>query len=142
MTKISLTKVLQIVAGITGIGIGGALLFTPVAFEASAGIDVGENISLLSELRAFGGSIFFGGTLVLSGAFVPALSEFSLVLSSLFYTSIGIGRCVGIVLDGMPAESLVLAMAAELVIGGLSMYALFAHRKRSQSTREVIASAA
>jgi hypothetical protein len=58
MRKLKLVKGLVVIAGMIGVTIGGALLFNPVAFEASAGISLEENINMLSEVRAPGGALF------------------------------------------------------------------------------------
>lgn len=123
MEKLKPVKILLVISGITAIGIGAALLFAPVAFEASAGIELGEDINLLSELRAPGGTLLVAGVIILLGAFISTLTFLSTVLSSLFYLSYGISRIYGILVDGVPSESLVIATLAELVIGALSLFA-------------------
>jgi len=42
------TKVLLMVSGLVAVGVCAALLFAPVAFQASAGIVLGDNVNLLS----------------------------------------------------------------------------------------------
>ncbi len=122
MEKSKLVKVLLVVSGITGIGIGGALLFTPVAFEASAGINIGNDINLLSEVRAPGGTLLVAGVLIIIGAFISRMAYTSSLLSSLFYLSYGFSRIFSMVMDGVPSESLVIATIAEIVIGLLSLF--------------------
>ncbi|MFN6945806.1 MAG: DUF4345 domain-containing protein [Cytophagaceae bacterium] len=124
MKESSLVKALLLVSGIIGIGIGGALLFAPVAFEASANIVIEENSNLLSELRASGGTLFAAGILMLSGAFVYRMTYTSIVLSTLFYLSYGLSRVFSIIIDGVPGETLVIATVAELIIGFLSLFVL------------------
>ena len=121
MENSKLIQVLLIISGIIGIGIGSALLFAPVAFEASAGINLGEDINLLSEIRAPGGLLVSGGIIILLGAFIPKLRHTALVLSSLFYLSYGISRVLSLIVDGMPHSSLLFATAIEIVIGLLSL---------------------
>ena len=103
MEKLKPVKILLVISGITAIGIGAALLFAPVAFEASAGIELGEDINLLSELRAPGGTLLVAGEVILLGAFISTLTILSTVLSSLFYLSYGISRIYGILVDGVPS---------------------------------------
>lgn len=135
MEKSKLVKALLVVAGISGIVIGGALLFNPVAFEASAGISLGkENINLLSEVRAPGGALLAGGILILLGAFISKLTQTSVVLASLFYLSYGFSRILSMVVDGVPTTSLVMATVVEIIIGMLSVSILFAFRKQQQRT--------
>lgn len=121
MEKSKLVKVLLVVSGITGIGIGGALLLVPVAFEASAGILIRQDINLLSELRAPGGTLLAAGILIMLGAFNTSMTFISILLSSLFYLSYGISRVFSMLVDGIPNESLVIAAIIEIVIGSLSL---------------------
>ncbi len=125
MKNSKMIKALLIVSGLIGIGIGAALLFIPVAFEASAGIILDQNSSLLSEVRAPGGTLFAAGILILTGAFIAEWTSLSLVLSSLFYLSYGISRLLSMARDGVPHQSIIIATVLELVIGILSISALF-----------------
>lgn len=115
-------KTLLIISGIIGMGVGYALLFFPVAFEASAGITLGKDVNLLSEIRTPGGLLLAGGAIIFFGAFYSKLTYQSMLLSSLIYLSYGLARLVGIIMDGFPSESLMIAMIAELVIGLLSLF--------------------
>lgn len=122
MKKSKLVKALLILSGITGMGIGGALLFAPVDFEASAGIQLGQDINLLSELRAPGGTLLVAGILIILGAFNSGMTFISILLSTLFYLSYGISRIFSMLIDGVPNESLVMAAILEMVIGSLSLF--------------------
>lgn len=134
MKKNNLTRGFLGLSGIIGIAIGGALLFFPVAFEASAGITLDHNISLLSEIRAYGGIILAGGIVIALGAFITNLMCLSITLSSLFYLSIGLSRLWGILVDGIPAEALVTATIAEIIIGLVSVYLMFSMKKLKHTT--------
>ena len=135
MEKSKLVKALLVVAGMSGIVIGAALLFNPVAFEASAGISLGkENINMLSEVRAPGGALLAAGVLILLGAFISKLTHTSVVLTSLFYLSYGFSRILSMIVDGVPATSLVMATVVEIIIGLFSIYILLNFRKQQQST--------
>ncbi|AUP78573.1 DUF4345 domain-containing protein [Flavivirga eckloniae] len=133
MEKSKLVKALLIASGIIGIFIGGSLLFVPVAFQASAGIDLEGNINLLSEVRAPGGTLLIAGILILSGAFMARLTYGSVLLTCLFYLSYGVSRVFSVIIDGMPSSSLIGATIIELVIGGASLYVLVYYRKKHKS---------
>jgi len=107
-------------------------LCIPVTFESSAGIDLGDNSSLLSEIRAAGGTLLVAGVLILSGAFLPKLTSVSVVLSTLFYLSYGLSRLFSGLMDGIPSESLVIATVVEMVVGVLSLLAWYQFRKEKQ----------
>lgn len=108
--------------GAIAIGIGFALLFFPIAFETSAGIFLDKNISLLSEIKAYGGIILSSGVIILLGAFINRLLPLSIGLSSLLYLSIGISRILSMFIDGIPTQTLVLATIAEITIGLISLF--------------------
>ena len=127
-----LVKVFLVVSGAIGIVVGGALLFVPVAFEASAGINIEGNINLLSEVRAPGGTLLVAGILILLGAFISKLTYTSVMLSSLFYLSYGFSRVFSMLIDGIPGESLITATIAEIVIGLISLL-IFIKLSKTQS---------
>lgn len=127
------TKVFLSLAGIIGVGIGGALLFAPAAFQAGVGIVIGDNINLLSEMRAPGGAILFAGVLIFWGAFNAQMAPVSLLISAYLHLSYGVGRVLSMMVDGMPHDTLVIATGYELVVGLLSLFLLLKLR-RSQSS--------
>ncbi|VXC07470.1 conserved membrane hypothetical protein [Flavobacterium sp. 9AF] len=120
MKKNNSVQFFLMVSGIIGIVIGAALLFIPKPFEASAGINLGDNNSLLSEIRASGGMLFCTGILIFLGTFRPKLTNISLLLSTLFYLSYGLSRILSIIIDGMPDKTLVIATVFEIIIGIIS----------------------
>lgn len=123
MKRSILLKVLLIISGVIGIWIGSALLFTPAAFEASAGIQLGTDVNLLSEIRAPSGLLLIGGMVILLGAFISKLKYTALLLSTLIFLSYALSRVVGVLFDGFPSNPLLIALVAELLIGLLSLVA-------------------
>ena len=121
-------KTILFVSGLIATGTGGAILFMPAAFFATNGIELGSNISLLSETRAPGGALLASGILIMSGAFVAKLSFTSTVVSALVFLSYGLSRILSIAIDGMPAEGLVQAAVLEIVIGLACVFALAKYR--------------
>ncbi len=129
-------KIFLVVSGLIGIVIGGALLFFPVAFHASSGISLGDNVNLLSETRAPGGTLVAAGALIALGAFNPRTAPTSFLISSLFYLSYGVSRLYSLFVDGIPHSSLVVAMGCEIAIGLLSLFVLLkANKHRPVSGR-------
>lgn len=125
-------RTLLIIAGITGISIGAGQLFFPVAFEASAGIDLGNDNNLLSEIRAAGGTLLAAGLLILLGAFRPQLTRLSLLLTMIFFLSYDFSRVYGMFADGMPGQSFLIVTMAEMAIG-LAAVTLFYYQKEKLS---------
>ncbi len=122
-------KTLLIIAGLIGCGIGGALLFIPVTFQASAGIELGNNIDLLSEVRAPGGALLASGILIIAGAFITKLSFTSTIVLTLLYLSYGFSRVIGMAIDGLPSEGFISVTVLEIIIGMIGVFALIKYRQ-------------
>ena len=128
MSDSKVLKSILLISALIAAGVGGAILFYPVAFFATNGIDIGGDISLLSETRAPGGALLAVGIVIALGAFVPSLTFFSIAISSLIYLAYGTSRILSMAIDGMPAEGIVMATALELAIGLVCVFALLKYR--------------
>ena len=129
------SKVLQsilTISGLIALAIGATILFSPVTFYATYGIELGGNSSLLNEIRAPGGVLLISGILIISGAFVNKLTFTSVVVSTLLYLFYGLSRFISIAIDGMPVEGLVQAAILEIVIGVACAYALIKYRDQQK----------
>ncbi|MEM9805624.1 MAG: DUF4345 domain-containing protein [Cyanobacteria bacterium P01_D01_bin.56] len=121
------SKFLQIVlclAGGIAVLIGASILRSPATFYALNHIDLGGNTNLLSEVRAPAGFLFTSGLLIATGAFVAQLTFTSTLLATLLYLSYGLSRLVGMVIDGIPGNSLVRADGIEIGLGLLCLLCL------------------
>ncbi len=127
-------KTILIISGLIASVIGAAILFAPVAFYATYGIELGGNFSLLNEIRAPGGVLLASGTLIISGAFVDKLAFTAAVVSSLLYLSYGLSRVMSIAIDGIPAEGLVQAAVLEIVIGLACVFVLVKYREKQKES--------
>lgn len=132
MKNVNVIRTVLIIGGIIGIFVGGAQLLMPVTFQASAGIVLGDNVNLLSETRATGGTLLMAGIVIISGAFISGMMYISMVFSTLFYLSYGISRALSMLVDGMPGETLVIATIAEIIIGLISLYLMLRIRNEQQ----------
>lgn len=118
-------KAMLIISGVLLIFIGGAYLFTPIEFYSSANqTDISGQVNLLSEIRASGGGLLFGGLLVLLGAFKPQLTYTSTVISIMIWMGYGLARVIAITADGMPNEGLFTVMFIEIIIGVAGIFAI------------------
>lgn len=122
-------KVLQFIAGVVGIIIGAGMAFTPIAFQSSAGIVLGDNLSSLSETRAPGSLLLIGSIIILLSVFKRDWRRVGLVLTALLYLGYGSGRTISLVLDGIPHQSLLIALILELLVGGLALLVLWRSNK-------------
>eukprot|EP00435_Cladocopium_sp_Y103_P077639 s1_g1378.t1 len=121
-------KTLLLLTGLIGIGIGGAILFEPIAFHATSGIAVPGDENLLSELRAAGGALLAIGLVVVLGAFVSRLTFTALILATVLYLSYGVSRVTSMILDGLPSSTLLAVTAFELGVGLVCAITLIKYR--------------
>ncbi|WP_047544791.1 DUF4345 domain-containing protein [Psychroserpens sp. Hel_I_66] len=135
MEKNIFIKVFLIISGSIGIWIGYSLLFSPVTFEASAGINLGKDINLLSEIRAPNGLLLVSGIIIILGAFFSKLTIYSIQLSCLIYLSYGLSRIISIIFDGFPSEPLQIALFVELLVGLICLFVLLRFYKKEIKLR-------
>ena len=118
------TLVFLSLSGLLLLAIGGAVLLAPHAFHATNGIALGDDPSLLSEIRAPGGLLTAAAVLILIGVFRRTLRSLAMVLTVLVYGSFGLARVLGMVLDGLPSSGLVGATAIELIVAAIGLLVL------------------
>jgi hypothetical protein len=133
--KRPMTRILLSVSGVLLFVVGAATLFQPHAFFASNGAMLGNEPSLLSEVRAPGGLLIGCASVMLLGVFRQSIIQQALILAVMVYGSFGVSRLVGITLDGLPSASLIGATALELIVGALCILAL----TRLKSNQSIVA---
>lgn len=127
MTLTKLEKTTLWISGLTAVGIGGMITFAPHSFYASYGIVIGEDPSLLSELRAPGAGLATLGIMMLLGIWRSALAQLAVAATLIVFLAFPAGRLIGLALDGMPSVGIVGALVLEIAIAALCV---FAFRKR------------
>jgi hypothetical protein len=110
---------------------GGWRLLHPVGFYAFSGLELPHDAGLLSEVRGAGGIIAVSGLIVVLGAFRHTWARTSVVLAAVVFSSLGLGRLLGIALDGSPGGGVIQGMVIELVFGGLALFAFFKYEDRT-----------
>ena len=110
-------------SGLTALTIGASILFAPHAFYASYGITLGEDASLLSELRAPGAGLAGMGMLMLLGLVRQAMLPVSVTVALTVFIAFPVGRIVGLAVDGWPSSGIIGALVIELVIAVLCLAA-------------------
>lgn len=110
-------------SGLTALTIGASILFAPHAFYASYGVTLGEDTSLLSELRAPGAGLAGFGLLMLFGIWRHELLPVAMVVALTVFIAFPVGRLVGLAADGMPSVSVIGALVVELIIAALCLAA-------------------
>ena len=118
------TGIFLFLSGLLLLGIGSTILLAPQAFHASNGIVLGDDPSLLSEVRAPGGLLTASSVLILLGTFRRSLRSLAMVLTVLVYGSFGLARLLGLALDGIPSIGLVGSTAIELIVAAIGLLIL------------------
>ncbi len=122
-------KSVLFILGLIVAGIGSAILFVPVAFFATNGIEIAGHVNLLNEIRAPGGALLACGLLIMLGAFVAKLTFTSALISILLYLSYGLSRILSMTVDGMPTEGLVVVTVIEIALGLIGLFAFLKYRE-------------
>jgi len=122
------------ISGITALSIGVFILAAPHTFYGSYGITLGDDASLLSELRAPAASLAAFGVLMLAGLARSAFIQVAMVAALTVYLAFPAGRLIGLLVDGMPSTSVIGALALELAIAAMCLTA-FRHRLRPGASR-------
>ncbi|SFQ98298.1 DUF4345 domain-containing protein [Poseidonocella sedimentorum] len=123
MTLAHLQKIALGIAGLSALGIGMAITFTPQTFYASYGIALGSDPSLLSELRAPGAGLTALGAIMLAGLVRQSLSEVAVVAALVVFLGFPAGRIVGLVFDGIPSAGIIAALVFEVAVAALCLFA-------------------
>ena len=118
-----------VVAGLIGAALGTMILFAPVAFYASYGIDPADQVNLLNELRSHGLSLLGAGLFIASGAMLPRLAPAATIVATGLYLSYGVSRLVAMALDGLPTSGLLLTAGFEIVFGLVGLGLLLRSRR-------------
>lgn len=129
MKNSKVLKSILFLSGILLLGIGGVITFIPIEFNASNGVDLGANISVLSDIRAASMVLLIGGLLILLGIFIPKLTFTSSIIAVLLLLGYGFGRALSMGLDGMPADALFKATIVEFVLGFANLFLLFKYKE-------------
>ena len=129
MKNSKVLKSILVVSGLVGVIVGLGNILSPIAFNASSGIELGEDINLINEFKATGGGLFLSSILILLGVFMERLTFSSTLLATMLYLGYGFSRIASIVIDGVPSDELVQIAIFEIVMGLIALFALVKYRK-------------
>ena len=110
-------KVYLMIVGVLLSFIGGATLLMPEELKGNSGIDIAGNIGVLNDVRAASALLLAMGVLTLTGAFSDKLKFSASLVATVLFLSLGAGRLLSILLDGMPVEGQIGATLLEFVLG-------------------------
>ena len=131
MSLTLLEKVTLWISGLTAVGLGGFIMVAPRAFYASYGITLGDDPSLLSELRAPAAGLLTLGALMLAGIWRSTMAQFAVAATLIVFLAFPAGRLIGLAVDGIPSGGIIGALILEIAIACLC---IFAFRRRVRST--------
>lgn len=131
MSLTKLEKVTLAISGLTAVGVGAFIMAAPHAFFASYGIALGDDPSLLSELRAPAAGLLTLGVLMLTGIWRSAVAQLAVASALIVFLAFPIGRLIGVMIDGMPSEGIIGALLLEIAIAVLCLIAF--RRRISQA---------
>lgn len=134
MSLTLLEKVTLGISGLTAVGIGGFIMLAPHAFFASYGITLGDDPSLLSELRAPAAGLVTLGVLMLAGIWRSALAPLAVAATFIVFLAFPAGRLIGLAIDGVPSGGIIGALVLEIAIAILCIVAFRRRVGRSTAT--------
>lgn len=127
MSLTRLEKTTLGISGLTAVGVGGFILAAPQAFYASYDITLGDDASLLSELRAPAASLVTLGIFMLAGIWRASLVQLAVASALIVFLAFPTGRLISVAVDGMPSGGIIGALALEIAI---AILCIFAFRRR------------
>ena len=123
MQNSNILKAILIISGFIAVAIGAFITLAPHAFHALNLISLGDDINLLSEIRAPGTGLLAIGVLIICGGFIPKLAYTASLVSTILYLAYGGSRIFSMFVDGLPISSLVQVAIIEIAIGLVNLYA-------------------
>ncbi|MEO0405655.1 MAG: DUF4345 domain-containing protein, partial [Bacteroidota bacterium] len=124
-----ISKVYLVVSGILLTGIGTLTTFNPINVKANEGIELAGNPSALNDVRSFGFLLLVFAVLFIISGLKSAMLHFGSIASTSLFLSLGFGRVLSILLDGMPSEGMLGATMVELVLGSVGLFLLLQNKK-------------
>lgn len=89
------------------------------------------SIDSLSEIRGMGGCLFILGLFVVGGACIKRIENTALILSALIFGAFSAFRLLGILLDGIPGQSIFMALSIEVVFAVMAIPLLLSQQPSS-----------
>ena len=115
-------KMYLVLSGIVIILVGSYIAMTPVMYLKQFSLGTDTQTSFLSEMRGMGGALFGYGILALLGALLPKLERAAIIAATVLFVSFSSFRLIGVALDGLPGQGILVALTVELVFAILGIY--------------------
>lgn len=125
-------------AGAILIVVGSFIGFSPVSYLTQFFSRNELSLDSLSEMRGMGGSILTIGLFIFAGAFVIRIENTALILSALIFGSFSAFRLLGILLDGMPSQNILIALTIEGAFALVAISLLLSQQSESLSVTKYV----
>ena len=124
MNNSKILKGYLFVSGLILTVIGSLTTFNPITIKANEGIEIAGNASALNDVRSFGMLLLATALLSFLGSFKSSFRKPATISTFLLFLSLGLGRSLSILLDGMPSDGMVKATGLEIILGliGLTLF--------------------
>lgn len=118
---------------IVSLSLSGLLLFfvgimrmsNPVkSYAKNSGIELGNDVNLLNEMRGVGAVMLCSGIIILLGTVVPVLTFTSFIVATLTFIGFAMGRTMSMISDGKPNKQISQGLIFELVFGTVNVICL------------------
>ncbi|MEM9078747.1 MAG: DUF4345 family protein [Bacteroidota bacterium] len=130
MNYSKILKVYLFISGLLLTAIGGLTSFNPVEIKANEGIQLAGNASALNDVRSFGMLLLASALLFFLGSFKSTLRKTASISAFLIFLSLGLGRLLSIVSDGMPSDGIVKATGLEFILGAIGLVLFIINQKK------------
>lgn len=111
---------------------GAVRLYRPIkslclqTYVKQPGIQLEDDVDLLSEMRGIGSVTLFAGLTILAGIALPDLRPTSFGVAIVIFLGFAVGRALSMALDGKPNKDLVGGTITEVVFSALNIACLVA----------------
>ena len=118
--------VVLLISGLLIFTVAGMLrLISPINnFLKLSGIELANDVNLLSEARGICSVMMFGGIIIMLGTVIPELTITSFIVAILLFFGYAFGRILSILLDGKPNKQLIQGLIAEIILGSTNIFCL------------------
>ncbi|MEP1447976.1 MAG: DUF4345 domain-containing protein [Paraglaciecola sp.] len=117
-------------AGITLTVVGAYIGLTPSEYLSQLNFQTNISAAAMSEMRGMGGTLLVCGLFSFMTIFKKQMASSALIICLLVFSSFSIFRCLGIVVDGLPNQGILIALSLEAVFAFLGWTLWFKRRFR------------
>jgi len=119
------TIIVLLLSGLLLTMVGFFRLSNPIGtYLKNSGISIANDVDLLNEVRGFSALMLSSGIIILLGTILSQVTVASLIIATLVFIGVGIGRTISWGIDGKPNKLILQGMIWETVLGASNLIAL------------------